>query len=787
MLIKFLNHGTGSAERAAAYLTGTHDHTGTERADVRVLRGDPKLIAHLADGLPFVQRYTSGVIAWHRDDKPTQEEIEQVLEDFERTAFAGLDRSQYTYSAILHQEADGSKHVHLFMPRIELLSGRSLNIAPPGWTTLFGHWRDAWNFERGWARPDDPARARAIRPGPVWQAKERSRRSELRAQAMRLDGLDEGEIAEALALEVDPRQALEQLSLRLVMEGHVADRQGLVQALKRFAVVAREGDDYISVKPTAASKAIRLRGAIFQRSADYLAIRAANADRSRRAEDDEARVLDRLASVDEQQALEARRRLAQCISRRARYHARRYPLATAQREAEAVQLITHEAEVANRLPALEAQTHARTHHAGVSDGPRPELSRSLREQIANAPTGNRTEKSYDRGRDASETGARAAEAGTPRDDGATGSPVPTAPWVDSTEGRSAIGLLGRAASRLAEATRRFVEAAGKFMRNRVDELEMFKRDVNIVEYAQELGFEVDRRKSCRSSVLLSRGAEKIVCATDERDGHGIWFEIGGSESGSIIDFVQHVRGCNLGEVRKELRSWLGSPTSPAPHRSAVEKRSRKPEPISYDQARLTAQWHAFGSYSGEYLRTRGLEREMVAMADVRQDDRGNACLAHRDRNGEICGWEIKNQGFTGFSRGGSRGLGLIRFDEEPIEQVVLVESFIDAVSWAQINDRPRATAYISLGGAIGKGQIEMLKDMLIREGPRQLIIGTDNDSAGDEIAAEIRKHVRPICSSMRDTPPPPVKDWNDLLQQANQEQVERRRPGLGFPRFHMTR
>ena len=53
MLIKFLSHGTGSGARASAYLMGSHDHTGAERAGVAVLRGDPVLFAAVADSLPF--------------------------------------------------------------------------------------------------------------------------------------------------------------------------------------------------------------------------------------------------------------------------------------------------------------------------------------------------------------------------------------------------------------------------------------------------------------------------------------------------------------------------------------------------------------------------------------------------------------------------------------------------------------------------------------------------------------------------------------------------------------
>ena len=48
---------------------------------------------------------------------------------------------------------------------VDLETGKSLNIAPPGWQKTFGPLRDAFNHEHGWSRPDDPARARAQQPG----------------------------------------------------------------------------------------------------------------------------------------------------------------------------------------------------------------------------------------------------------------------------------------------------------------------------------------------------------------------------------------------------------------------------------------------------------------------------------------------------------------------------------------------------------------------------------------------------------------------------------------------
>ena len=74
MLVKFLARGTESAGAAAGYLLGERDAAGKPREGVEVLRGNPDMVAAVADTLAFEHRYTSGVIAWAPEDRPTDEQ-----------------------------------------------------------------------------------------------------------------------------------------------------------------------------------------------------------------------------------------------------------------------------------------------------------------------------------------------------------------------------------------------------------------------------------------------------------------------------------------------------------------------------------------------------------------------------------------------------------------------------------------------------------------------------------------------------------------------------------------
>ena len=81
---------------------------------------------------------------------PSAGEIERTLAEFEKTAWAGLDPGRYTWSAVLHRERGGGVHVHVLAARCDLETGKSLNIAPPGWQKAFDPLRDALNHEHGW-------------------------------------------------------------------------------------------------------------------------------------------------------------------------------------------------------------------------------------------------------------------------------------------------------------------------------------------------------------------------------------------------------------------------------------------------------------------------------------------------------------------------------------------------------------------------------------------------------------------------------------------------------------
>ncbi|WP_278473463.1 DUF3991 and toprim domain-containing protein [Stutzerimonas balearica] len=316
---------------------------------------------------------------------------------------------------------------------------------------------------------------------------------------------------------------------------------------------------------------------------------------------------------------------------------------------------------------------------------------------------------------------------------------------------------------------------------RADELERFKSQINLAEYAQAQGYEIDRKESSRASTVMRSGGDKIIVATDT-DGHGIYFSVrDDADHGSIIDFVQKRQGLNLGQVRKELRPWIGDRPEQRQRvqRKPEAERPRKPEPSTADRQQVLAVWMKMQPGNGRhpYLeRERKLKAETLAdprfVGMVRTDARGNAAFPHYDRHG-LAGFELKNEGFTGFSKNGQKAVWhSSNLTSAP--RVVLVESAIDAMSHAQLSG-DREAAYLSTGGSMSDHQRELVRSALAKAAERgaEIVIATDADEPGRKLAAEVQA-LAPRGANLYRQEPDQGKDWNDQLRE-QVRQAERSR------------
>jgi len=299
------------------------------------------------------------------------------------------------------------------------------------------------------------------------------------------------------------------------------------------------------------------------------------------------------------------------------------------------------------------------------------------------------------------------------------------------------------------------------------ELESMKRGIDLRAYAAEQGYQLDRKESWRgSSIMRHPNGDKVIIKRDT-DGHYVYFSVRDDrDNGSIIDWVQHRnRGMSLGTVRKELRLWIGMPSPQLPAFPPLPKTSKDRMRVETEFARMQdAPRHPYLE-NERCLPASVLELDRFA-GRVRMDARGNAIFPHFDGEG-LCGYEIKNKGFTGFASGGSKGLWSSH--ELPQDnRLVLSESGIDALSFAVLFPDERAR-YASIGGKPNPLQPELIRAAIARmPSGSEIVSAMDADEDGGKLAEIVRQAVQLSGRDdlrFSDHRPSGAKDWNDVLRE----------------------
>ena len=310
---------------------------------------------------------------------------------------------------------------------------------------------------------------------------------------------------------------------------------------------------------------------------------------------------------------------------------------------------------------------------------------------------------------------------------------------------------------------------------RQQEIDDFKRRINLTEYAAVQGYVLDRKETSRNSVTMrGPGDDKIIIGRDANSGHWIYFSVrDDADNGTIIDFVQNRQRLDLGEVRKALRPWIGENPGPA-RRPSPEGFVGDVEPISRDLARIRAQFAAMRPVQGAHPYLEAERRIPAAvLADPRftgkifADRHGNAVFPHHDRDG-LCGFELRNTRFKGFAKGGQKGLWYSA--HTPGDRcLVITESAIEALSYHALH-HPEGTRYFSIAGEMNPTQRQLLETAFLKLPPGASIrIATNHDAGGWHLAGEIKAIAlatgRADLALIDSHPEREGTDWNDVLRE----------------------
>lgn len=310
MIVGFSRHGTGGGAGPVDYVTD-EKRKGREKEPPAVVRGDPEQTRNLIDSLDFKHKYTSGVLSFAPDEEITPEMENEIIDRFESVAFAGLAPDQYNILWVRHTHA-GHHELHFVTPRVELETGKSLNIRPPGdlAKAAFDDFRSEINARYALADPDDPDRARNVATPS----------HELKAAA---EALRSGQKAPD-----NIRELIDGVLTERALQGQITSREDVLEHVKDLGFeVTREGKNYITVQEPESGQRWRMKGALYEREFEP----SRTIEKAERARERD------YSRPDEAAARRYAERVNRHIEKRAEYNQERYQKPSQKHQLEHVQ------------------------------------------------------------------------------------------------------------------------------------------------------------------------------------------------------------------------------------------------------------------------------------------------------------------------------------------------------------------------------------------------------------------------------------------------------------------
>lgn len=251
MIIQLFNSGTSKSSGPRNYLLGPKTSDGRVREPKpELFMGDVEATSNGIDSNKRNLKYTSGVIAFRDSEKPTDDQLKDICNDFLKAMAPGLKpTADYNYYMVKHQH-EGNTEVHFIIERREKNTNKSFNICPPGKKTqqYIRDFQSLINHKYGY---DQVVENKLKGEASIDKFFNLDKNETLKSKTNRL----------VLVLE------------KLVKAGEIKNRDELIGKLEKHgAIITRKGNDYISLKfpnKDIYPKAVRLKNPIFRADTDY--------------------------------------------------------------------------------------------------------------------------------------------------------------------------------------------------------------------------------------------------------------------------------------------------------------------------------------------------------------------------------------------------------------------------------------------------------------------------------------------------------------------------------------
>ncbi len=298
----------------------------------------------------------------------------------------------------------------------------------------------------------------------------------------------------------------------------------------------------------------------------------------------------------------------------------------------------------------------------------------------------------------------------------------------------------------------------------------FKSEINLTQYAAHIGYEIDKKKSTRSSIAMRNADDKIIIT--RRGGIWVYFSpLDDNDNGTIINFVQNRTGKSLYEIGAELQSWIGGGVSLPEPKSYIHDVQEQ----EYDPARVAQIFKSCRAIESHvYLEGRGLTQGIVSSprfaGRIFKDRYDNVVFPHYNGAG-VCGLELKNADKALFVRGSEKTFwrsNCFKGDD----MLIIGEAVIDVLSYSALFPNESAV-YAATGGGMSPEQETTLKACVLSfKSLKTIILAMDNDEGGARLMQKIKNILANsgFCGKIIEhSPKVEGQDWNNVLQGKNNE------------------
>lgn len=236
MIAIYHNRGKGCGQGPVHYLLGQE----MDREDSELLRGDPENTIDLINSLEFEKKYTSGLLSFTETDLD-DETKSKIMDEFERTTFAGLEPDQYDILWVEHTDKNNLE-LNFVIPNVELSTGKRYQ---PYYDRVdrkgIESFKEIQNQTYGLTDPRDPAR---------------------RESTIREKGLPSNTR--------ELKEALDNYLCESIENGSVSDRTDVMSKLEGLDLkITRITDKALSIEHPETGRPVRLRGELYEKDSRF--------------------------------------------------------------------------------------------------------------------------------------------------------------------------------------------------------------------------------------------------------------------------------------------------------------------------------------------------------------------------------------------------------------------------------------------------------------------------------------------------------------------------------------